>query len=1020
MILLITLITFVMIVISGVSAENAIDASDISEVSISDDIGISNVGSNDFESVSSENEDIIDESDSVIGEDANSNDIIKDSGSSASSINVKVGYEYSDDANKISPDFYIVSEDGEYLNFTKSFDFNSKKWILSLDEALEGNYNISAMSAGYVTESKIISSSSLSDVSFDFKATEAYKLGMSVTESADKILDFESADDILVVTTAGLAKLDGKTSEDAMEAILNYGEFMAYSNVLMLRQSAIDPIDFAFIIKKGNQLKAVVFQDASTTPVYSGTISENMTKKEWNAYYNAVVGENAWAFASLANGWYAGVSREILQEAAFHGHICEGTLGGYSIIQALMKFYPPKQETDKDGNVISFGDITSYKVLGVPGGSDDDAAIFFLDDTIGKTGYVGMNTTYTGATENMIGFIRWTGKTGDLIIMTFNSSNIKQLFTKETGIDANAGSLEELKYNSWWIKQIKNNPEKLVDILYEFTGLNQSHFDYLMGTTNNITYDGEPFDYGMDAHGLDLDYILSLNLPTATRENVDTTPADLSDAELKQIGIDAVNKAKEIFLAELGIDIDRDDVDLVVVTDASYAFLNGQETVVVRDGIYEALGGTLYSQTLLNLHQAAWKPLWFAFAIRYPDSDVVNMLYLRYIPEENTFFVGELDGAKVVDIGFNTLNDSAKLRQIEQTFVPDANWFNIQTIVNAWNEHPLFDQMATFLYHAHVCPGVQPGFFITDYIQSEYPLGENESYTYIASSIYCKDDSLTYLLDLSPGLGTYYVQKLPSNETVSEYIDGGTQEGIIVVWDDNLKVGKAGVVSFKWATIDNSMYGTSEAKRAAQIKAYIDIYADNENPNIKALPEVSLDSEKWINEEQFNMLKTGAGDEFNAITYLKSLEDVTKEDLLKAMQSSNSTNDNSNSANTNGGTDTNINGGTDTNKNDETDTNSGSNAIGTNSNSNNPTSKPNVRSRSTGIGTNGAIATAAPSEDSPSEDVEADSPSEEAVYEVSKTPSTKSTDSNALAYAAAGVLAIGALLGLGYVRRNKK
>ena len=41
-------------------------------------------------------------------------------------------------------------------------------------------------------------------------------------------------------------------------------------------------------------------------------------------------------------------------------------------------------------------------------------------------------------------------------------------------------------------------------------------------------------------------------------------------------------------------------------------------------------------------------------------------------------------------------------------------------------------------------------------------------------------------------------------------------------------------------------------------------------------------------------------------------------------------------------------------------------------------------------------------------------------FEVSKTPATKSTDSNALAYAVVGVLAIGALLGLGYVRRNKK
>ena len=618
----------------------------------------------------------------------------------------------------------------------------------------------------------------------------------------------------------------------------------------------------------------------------------------------------------------------------------------------------------------------------------------------------------------MIGFIRWQGNTGDLIIMTFNSSNLKKLFTKETGINPEDGSLEELKYNSWWIKQIKNNPEKLVDILYEFTGLNQSHFDYLMGTTNNISYDGEPFDYGMDGHGLDLDYILSLNLPKATRENANLGNGQLSDDQLKQIGVDAVNQAKAIFKDELGIDVDKDDVDFLALTDASYAFLNGQETVVVRDGIYEALGGTLYSQTLLNLHQAAWKPLWFAFAVRYPDSDEVNLAYLRYNPSTKDFFIGDLDGKKVANIGFETLNNSAKLRQIEKTFVPDSNWFNIQTIVNAWNEHPLFDQMSTFLYHAHVCPGVQPGFFITDHIQNTYPLGENESYTYIASSIYCKDDSLTYLLDLSPGLGNYYVQKLPKNETVSEYVDGGTQEGVIVVWDDNLKVGRASVVSFKWATIDTSMYGTSEGARAAQIKAYIDMYADVENPNIKAMPIVSTDSEKWINEEQFNMLKQGAGDDFNAITYLKSLDNVTKEDLLKAME--NSTNDGSNSnsgSKSNSGSNANSNGGANTNS---ANTNANTNA-NSNSPSNSVSSTPSHRSSSSAsLGTSGAIATSAPSEDAESEDASADSPSEASSYEVSKTPATKSADSNALVYALVGVLAIGILLGLGFVRRNKK
>ena len=1011
MILLITLISLLMIVISGVSAESTIDASDISEVSISDDIGISNVGSNDLQSVSSENVDIIDGSELQHSDTKNA---LKDSGSSESSINVKVGYEYSKDANKISPDFYVVSDEGKYLNFTKAFDFNSKNWVLKLNEKSEGNYNITAMTKGYITESKIVSSSSLSElVAFDLKATEAYKLGRTVTESADKILDFENADDILVVSTAGLAKLNNETSEDALESILNYGD-IPYSNVLMLRQSAVDPIDFAFIIKKGNQLKAVIYQNGGTTPVYTGTISENMAKKEWNAYYNAVEGENAWSFASLANGWAAGVSREILQEAAFHGHICEGTLGGYSIIQALLKYYPPVQENNPGSNQPA-ADITAYKVLGVPGGSDDDAALFFLDDTIGKTGYTGMNTTSTGVTENMMGFIRWYSATasqpahGDLVIIAFNSSDVKKLFTKETGIDADAGSLEELKYNSWWIKQINTNPERLVQYLYEFAGLNQTHYDYLMGTTSATeSIDGEPFDYGMDGHGLDLEYILSLNLEKATRTNADNAKATLTDDQLKQIGKDAAVLAKKIFKEELGVDIDRDDVDFTVCTDASYAFLNGQDTVVVRDGLYEELGGTLYSQGLLNLHQAVWKPLWFAFAMRYPDSSAVNMVYLRYNPATEDFFVGELDGNRVVDIGFETLNNSAKLRAIEKSFVPDGNWFNIQSMVNAWNEHPVYDQMSTFLYHAHVCPGVQPGFFMTDFILSNYPLGENESYTYIADTIYCKDDSLTYLLDLSPGLGNYFVQKLPTNETKGEGDGTGDNQGVLIVWDYQLKIGKAVVLSTTMASVNTTKYATSEASRAAMIRANIDLYNGRENPELIAAPNPGAHYEKWITEEQFNALKQGTASGSNPIAYLKSLPDVTKEDLLKAMENkTNSGNTDSNSTNTNSGSEG-------TNTNDGSNTNSAGN-------SNSVISSPSHRSsNSNTVGTQGAIATAAPSEDAASEDADADTPSEDAAYEVSKTPATKSTDSNALAYAVVGVLAIGALLGLGYVRRNKK
>lgn len=918
-----------------------------------------------------------------------------------SNLNVKVNYQYADDNGKINP---TIKVNDKHI-ISKEFNSSYQNYNVIINSTnIADKLNISISAPGYLTQYKIVTQnmgkSILANVTFNMESSESYKLGRDVTAEADKLLDFKNADDVLAITTAGVAKYNSKTSEDAMEAMVNYGK-ISYSNILMLRQSAIDPIDFAFIVKKGNELKAIIFQNASTKYSYLGTISENMTKAQWNKYYKSLVGENSWAFASLANGWAAGVSREILQEAAFHGHICEGTLGGYSIIQALLKYYPPEQENNP-GGIGSPADITAYKVLGVPGGSDDDAALFFLDDTIGKTGYAGMNTTNTGATENMIGFIKWNSKqkTGDLIIMSFNSTKLKKLFKKETKINADAGSLEELKYCSWWINKINNNPEKLVDFLYEFTGLNQEQYNYLMGTTENITYDGEPAEYGLDGHGLDLNYILSLNLPTAKRTINSVAHAKLTDAELKQIGIDAANKAKKIFNEELGVEIDRDDIDFLALTDAGYAFLNGQDTVVVRDGLHEVLGGTLYSQNLLSLHQAVWKPLWFAFAIRYPDSDLVDMIYLRYNPDTKDFFVGTLDGNRVVDIGFETLNNSDKLKAIAKSFVPDGNWFNIQSIVNAWNEHPLFDQMATFLYHAHVCPGVQPGFFITDYIQEKYPLGENESYTYIASSIYCKDDSLTYLLDLSPGLGTFYVQKLPKNET-----ENGISQGVLVVWDKNLKIGKAVIVNFDdWGTIDTSMYVTSEAKRASQIKAYIDIYGNRNNPNVKSKPIVSTVNEKWITEEQFNMLKQGAGDDFNVLSYLKSLDDVTKEDLLKSINQNSNSNSNSNSK-------PNIN----PNSNSNSNSNSSSNAIASHTNSN--------PSSSGSVGTSGAVVSSAYvgefTKDAESEDSQ-NGPDDAKSYEVSKSPAAKSADSNSLIYALIGVLAIGILLGVGYMKRDKK
>lgn len=100
-------------------------------------------------------------------------------------------------------------------------------------------------------------------------------------------------------------------------------------------------------------------------------------------------------------------------------------------------------------------------------------------------------------------------------------------------------------------------------------------------------------------------------------------------------------------------------------------------------------------KNLLQYHQALWKPLWFTFILRNPNSDVLYSVYLRYNPD-GTWFVGELNGSNVVDIGIETLNSSAKVKAIQKTFMPDQNWNSIQSIANAWKSNPKFCQIMAF------------------------------------------------------------------------------------------------------------------------------------------------------------------------------------------------------------------------------------------------------------------------------------------------------------------------------------
>lgn len=967
-----------------------------------------------------------------------------------SKVNVGVKYQYENDNGKITPS---VSAKINNKNITTSqkYDKNLNIYTIAVNHSDDvKTFNLTLSAPGYKSQTKTFNVTQNEGLVYNLEATQSYQYGDKIASIADSKLNFSKADDILVITSAGVPTYKNEASEYIIEAIMNYCNGTVSNgkgNMLMLRQTENDPIDTCFVVRNGRNMNAIVFLNSSTKYSYLGTISENMTRKEWNSYYKSVGQEDSYSFASLANGWYHNVSYLVLQEAAFHGHICEGTLGGYTITEALLQYYPPITETATPGSLPA--EKTSYKVLGMPGDSASDAVLYFLDATSGKRSYVGFNTTKSGAEPNMMGFIRWNEGTieynpqtnsyefttpsyGTVIVMKYNTDENKKLFTKETGIEL-TGTLEELKYNSWWINKINTNPASLVSIVLEKDNLTEEQYYYLIGldadltnpvTVANATNAGSVRVKAIHAHGLDYNYLKSLDLPNATRSNSIADRANRTYDDFKNIGVRASTLAKNYFKNELGVDLIKDMPNLAVMTTAGHVYMEQQTTEAVWDGLFQELGSRLYRQTLMPDHNAIWKSLWFAFVLHQDNGDLMS-LYMRYNPSNDSFLITDYEGSHIININIESLNNSNQTAIAGKIF-PDGNYNSIQSITNAWSNGITFGQLCSFLFHNHACPGVQPGFFMSDYILNNYPLNENESYFYIANSIYCKDDSLEYLLGISPGLGSYMSQKIPGEKIDHE--DGSTDEGVLVIWDNELNVGRAVIMNFKWATIDTSKYATSDAKRAAQIRAYNSIYHGQPNEDVLENYAVTPMSEKWITADEYAKLKAGTNDNLDSMSFIRGIENRTKQQAISLTSGDKLINTNYNSSEyTNTNTNNNLvnNGGSQKFPNSGSHSNN-NNFISTNSAvASRTSSSSNNLGQSSGSSDNDAVApgmsleaTADLGVAQASEDSAQGEEGNAKAYEVSESQNG-SDNVNTVVYVIIAIGILGALAGYGYVRSRR-
>ena len=232
------------------------------------------------------------------------------------------------------------------------------------------------------------------------------------------------------------------------------------------------------------------------------------------------------------------------------------------------------------------------------------------------------------------------------------------------------------------------------------------------------------------------------------------------------------------------LDIQKDDPNLCVLTNATYVKLNGETTEKYVDIISEKTGCSIGQGNLLLFHRQENYPLKIALFMK----DTKDAVVLTYAGSETTTVFVNIDGDEATN--------PEKWKELEEA-LGRKDAFSIVTITNLWAKNPPYDLLKICEFHNHLCPGVMTGYHLAHYIMENYPAKKGEVYIWIASPAWCKDDSIQILFDLTSGKRSVFTKEQPGELFVKEV----PYAGILIIWDNKEKSGRGVVFQYDWGKV---------------------------------------------------------------------------------------------------------------------------------------------------------------------------------------------------------------------------
>jgi len=243
------------------------------------------------------------------------------------------------------------------------------------------------------------------------------------------------------------------------------------------------------------------------------------------------------------------------------------------------------------------------------------------------------------------------------------------------------------------------------------------------------------------------------------------------------------------FLRALGTSPAGDD--LVLITNAAYAQVQGESTYPVVDGLSDILGVRRGRGNLVEVHSAPWMPLWSALF----DKKSGYCVYVELGENSSAHDLTLKVSTERIDADYVISNVHDWIEK-QNNKVFGGNEFRIITIANAVASGAPTLAIRAFEFHDHYCPGVASGILTALYLLENFPPIDGGGYFIHGVDPWCKEDALLTILNATPGKRQYAVyypsdtdraRRTPEGQEASTIAyrqrEDGSWEGVVLAFD---------------------------------------------------------------------------------------------------------------------------------------------------------------------------------------------------------------------------------------------